>query len=861
MKPIEKVVEWVNKDKPLWWRHAIRLALEHGELNDDHLNSLCTMAQMEFKLLEQDQQYKSNTMPVLATGFGHEDEPVNLLGLSNVKNVSALVGNEDLTFSPTGMTAVYGDNGAGKSSYAKILKSACLTRGNVPDIMTNIFAPSTATSEATLTIQVGNSIPKSLLWKKETTSDEELKSIRVFDSQSAIHYVTKEDNINYKPAEIRLVDELTKACQSIKEITSQEVQRNNNPIIFPSLTIGTKANAFIQSLALITTINQIDEHCGTPEELKIQENIRVELNEIASKTPTQLKMLYAQKHKQLEPLYKALTVLCNELSDEKIKGIGVLYDDLKTKKLAADSIRKKTFDNLPTEGVGADPWKKMWRHVEMFVTSNGQNKPFPPMQGDNCPTCLQPIQEGAAERLARFHAYMNDQSQVEVRRSQVDYDNSMQVIRSLNFDFSPHNAVLHELSNSKPDVIKSLLDLSSQLQIRRDNILSTTPSFINDPLILKVPNWLNAQIMSAKQKEQSVQDDGSLTKLCNDLKLQISEIDDRQKIADSRNNIISEIRRRVYIHTLSEIISSAKLTRITRLTNELSDGGSLASINKQFIGELKKLGFKSFKVKTNTRGSVGQQKYKILLSKQTNPISQIASEGELKCIALAGFLAELTIDNRRSAIIFDDPVSSLDHKWRRLFADRIALEAQSRQVIVLTHDLPFFMLLKEASDNKITERSISRRGALSGYPKNSVPWDAMNTRDRVAKLKVLVVDLRKYCNSPDFDSDDYINKAYSIYNKKRNTWEHLIEEWLIRQVVQRFGRGVKTSNVRYLVGNTEEDVQVIKAATDKCCRYIDAHDRPTELGVIDMPDIDEIENDILQLEVYFKKLKARKLGL
>ncbi|MFT5760846.1 MAG: hypothetical protein ACI9LM_005633 [Alteromonadaceae bacterium] len=221
-------------------------------------------------------------------------------------------------------------------------------------------------------------------------------------------------------------------------------------------------------------------------------------------------------------------------------------------------------------------------------------------------------------------------------------------------------------------------------------------------------------------------------------------------------------------------------------------------------------------------------------------------------------MAELTIDNRRSAIIFDDPVSSLDHKWRRLFAERIALEAQSRQVIVLTHDLPFFMLLKEASDNNITERSISRRGDLTGYPKNSVPWDAMNTRDRIAKLKKLAVELRRYCNGSDFDSDDYNDKAYSIYDKKRNTWEHLIEEWLIRKVVQRFGRNVQTSNIKYLVGNNEDDVKIIKAATDKCCRYIDAHDRATELGVIDMPDIDEIEYDIQQLEVYFKELKIRK---
>jgi hypothetical protein len=861
MKPIEKVVEWVNKDKPLWWRHAIRLALQHGELNNDHLDSLCTMAQMEFKLLDQDEQYKINAMPVIATGYGHEDDPVNLLSIGNVKNVFALVENEELTFSQTGMTVVYGDNGAGKSSYAKILKTACLTRGDVPHIMTNIFNPSTATSEAALTIKVGNSAPQNLQWQKESLPIEELKSIRVFDSHSATHYVTKEDNINYKPAEIRLVDELTKACQSIKEITAQEAQKNNNPFIVPNLTVGTKANTFLQNLTLITTIDEIDSHSVRPEELKNQDNIRIELNEIVSKTPAQLKLLYAKKHKYLEPIYKALTQLCDQLSDEKIKNIGVLYDDLKTKKLAAENIRKQTLDNLPIQGVGAEPWKKMWQYVEMFVTSNGQNKAFPPVLGDNCPTCLQPIQQDAALRLAGFHAYMNDQSQVQVRKSQIDYDNSMQFIKNLNFDLTPHNAVLHELSISKPDVIKSLLELSSQLQLRKDNTLSATPLFINAPLILKVPNWLNSQIKSFKQKEQSVQDDGSLTKLCDSLKLQISEIEDRQKVTDNKKNIIGEINRRGYLHSLNEIITSTNLSRITRLTSELSDNGSLASINKQFNQELKKLGFKSFKVKTNTRGSVGQQKFKLMLSGQSSLISHIASEGELKCIALAGFLAELTIDNRHSTIIFDDPVSSLDHKWRRLFAERIALEAQTRQVIVLTHDLPFFMLLSEASENNITVRSINKRGSLSGYPKDTLPWDAMKTDKRIKKLKQLILDLNKYCQGPEFDQDDYNDKAKSIYSKKRDTWEHLVEEWLIRKVVQRFGRDVRTSNIRYLVDNTPEDVKIINDAMTKCSKFCGAHNTATALGVVDMPDIDELEGDITKLEVYFKTLKSRKIKL
>ena len=43
----------------------------------------------------------------------------------------------------------------------------------------------------------------------------------------------------------------------------------------------------------------------------------------------------------------------------------------------------------------------------------------------------------------------------------------------------------------------------------------------------------------------------------------------------------------------------------------------------------------------------------------------------------------------RSAIVFDDPVLSLDHRWRKRVAKRLVEETKNRQVIVLTHDLVF----------------------------------------------------------------------------------------------------------------------------------------------------------------------------
>ena len=72
-----------------------------------------------------------------------------------------------------------------------------------------------------------------------------------------------------------------------------------------------------------------------------------------------------------------------------------------------------------------------------------------------------------------------------------------------------------------------------------------------------------------------------------------------------------------------------------------------------------------------------------------NKIEEILSEGEQRAIALGSFFAELALANHSCGIVFDDPVSSLDH-WRRLnVARRLVEEAKSRQVIVFTHDTSF----------------------------------------------------------------------------------------------------------------------------------------------------------------------------
>lgn len=857
MTSIQKIIDWVNDAKPIWWRHSIRLAVDRGELANEQLELIFSIAKMEVDLQEKGAIYPVYESPVVAVGFEKEEFPVNLLGLGNTVNISALVSDKKLKFAPVGLSKVYGDNGSGKSSYAKILKNACLTRGTPPDIISNVFEEKPPSpSSAVLTIQVGDNTPEDVQWTNGGDPNLYLKSIRVFDSASAHHYISKEDNIEYKPAGLKLLDELAKACNYVKSKIGEEKLRLPSTFTDPTKNIGTPANVFISTLNVTTTIEQVEAHCVTQEELESLDDQRKKLFELTTKSPEQLRIGFSKQKQRLLPFKRFLKGLCDSLSDENIDKVKALFDDHKTKATAAELVRKITFTDLPIQGVCSESWLEMWKSVEKFISLNCQGKSFPPLEGDNCPTCLQTVEEVSAKRLASFQEYLSDQTQVESANSESALKQQLTQVRQLNFDTAPYEPVLSEIKSFNEELVDKFERLLVSLQLRSNNLLAKKQVFEKTPLNTSSFDWLQNQIERLEQQEKDVKDSDELAKTVLNLKSMIASIEDRQKILEYKKIILAEIERQKSLKKLNEIDIKTNYGSATRLATVISQEGRLGQLGAQFSKELQRLGFKNFLIETNTRGSKGKQLFKLKLAGNNSKILDIASEGEQRCIALAGFLAELTVDGRKSAVIFDDPVNSLAHRWRRKFANRIADESKRRQVIVLTHDLPFLKMLEEATGEEGNLIGVSKLGKKAGLPLEHPPWDALRTKARIGILKNRLPLLRKMYESGNLDN--YNESVKGFYGKKRETWERLVEEWLLKSVVERFSRDVKTQNVRYLVDIDEnKDVQIINAAMTKCSTFFDGHDTALELG-IELPDIDEVESDITELEYYFKELKGRR---
>src|SRR5207253_5189823 len=124
------------------------------------------------------------------------------------------------------------------------------------------------------------------------------------------------------------------------------------------------------------------------------------------------------------------------------------------------------------------------------------------------------------------------------------------------------------------------------------------------------------------------------------------------------------------------LAASLKLTdtsRIARKSTELTRSHVTALVRDRFTRESDRLRLERVTLE-DQGGQKGQLRHRptFVGAMQRASLQQVLSEGEQTALGLAGFFTEVHFDESRSAIILDDPVSSLDHVRRDYVANRLA---------------------------------------------------------------------------------------------------------------------------------------------------------------------------------------------
>jgi energy-coupling factor transporter ATP-binding protein EcfA2 len=264
---LEIILEW-SRDRPAWQRDALRRIVQGRKLVEADFAELAALCKRG--RTEKPAEYAPKPEPLEAShlpanpGAGAS---VSLLAIKDVQAVNQLASDQTLSFAATGITAVYGDNGAGKSGYARLLKRACRARHSEV-ILPNVYVgPTTARASATLCYSIGGAAQEPEPWQDNGNPAPQphpvLSAISVFDADCAAVHLRDKNPVAFRPFGLEVPDELGVVCKQVKAILdaekkSQEGARN---AIFsvPPWKATTVAGKAVTALTHKTNISALEK--------------------------------------------------------------------------------------------------------------------------------------------------------------------------------------------------------------------------------------------------------------------------------------------------------------------------------------------------------------------------------------------------------------------------------------------------------------------------------------------------------------------------------------------------------------------------------------------------------------------------
>lgn len=783
---------------------------------------------------------------------------VELLAMKNMRHVNAIAENQHLSFSAAGVTVIYGDNGSGKSGYSRVLKRACRARDQIEAIHPNANLPAgkAGAPEAAFEIAV-DGIAKDAHWTQGKAAPPELSSFAIFDSRCARAYLDSEDDFSYVPYGLDVFEGLAKVCKQLKaSIDTEHSQSAADLTAFAPLQGDTLVGKLIASLSARTTKAQIDALATlAPEELAQHVALDKSLKENSPKEKAGQLRLRARRVAAIATNATNKGALVDQGVVAKLRG---LADSYRTAQAAAALAAKqfKEGENL-LQGTGGEAWRELFDAARKFAVESHPDKAFPELGAEApCPLCQQPLVEGAA-RMLRFEAFIQQEAEKtsQARRAALyaEYKPFIAHVLTLSLDDVTHG----EIEVLDPQLAADAKAFDAMLTARQEAIKAAVLSHQWDGIDQALVNPA-ARLQALADKlnaEAETLERASDEKARAALQKQFGELDARVRLSQVKDAVVTAVTKLGHQAKLVQCLSAVKTNAISLKASELAEKVVSKELAEALNREFKALGVDTLRVSLQSRADRGKALHKLKLElPQSRSIGHILSEGEQRAVAIGSFLAEVGLIGGKGGIVFDDPVSSLDHRRRERVAKRLAIEAAQRQVIVFTHDIYFLCLLAEEAKLAgvpIATQSLTRRAEGFGVAEPELPFEGKNTSKRIGALKAQHQSIAKL--HKDGEEPEHRKQTVEAYVRLRMAWERAVEEVLLGAVTLRFRKSVDTQRLAGVVVEDDDYAQV-NAGMTKCSNY--AHDK-AQLGGVAVPDPDELLADIMALETWRAQIVKR----
>lgn len=856
----EAIVEW-SAGRPTWERVALAVLASGASISDEHVQHFADLA-------EQQARGETASVEVLTTSnLAHDespDEQVRVRGVHGLRFVNALRCEDGLDFAADGITLVYGENGSGKSGFARVLKKATRAR-HASDVLTDVFA-NPGDQSAILRVEVG-SADHNVNWPEEDPAF--LRRVSFYDSDCAARYISADTEVAYRPWAISLLDSLVSVCSRVRDaLQRRQAERSTESVAIPLLPPGSRAAQFIDSLSADTKSFEVDMASELPDNVDVllaSLRARIQTLQVADQGSRQQAL--GQVAADVRNVRDHVRVLRQRMSDQAVEELQIAASEAADARHVAELASAKQFESLPVGGVGSEDWRHLWESARRFSEQVAYpDRPFPVvgLEGEpaHCLLCQQSLDDESQERLKSFEVFVAADTAREALDKEDQLTTLAKGITSLEVDSTPIAVALARIAAEDSAARDELRAELRRLESRRVEVSGAMPTFT-----LEVPALAEeANLVCTAALEQNVENqladlglEDSDEQLAQ-LRGEEAEMNGRQLLRDSRAEIDLRVRRLRESRVLDEAIRLTDTRGVTRRAADLTRTHVSDVMKHQFSQETLLLDVRRVRL-GDAGGGQGNLLHRAQLvgAVQRATLETVLSEGEQNALGLAGFLTEVESDSSRSAVILDDPVTSLDHVRQERVARRLVDLATTRQVVIFTHDIAFMIDLKraaEAGSVPIEEHWVTRRQGNPGHVVEGGPWDARTVKERIGDLERKLAEVRRVFEDGDPASQQEV--ARSWYQDMRTVWERAVEEVVLGPVLVRGRLELRPSNLKVFAKFTDDDDREFQAAFTRCGER-GSHDRSSQLNR-PLPSIDELEQDLAKIRTWHKRVRGYANG-
>jgi len=866
-----RIHEWsIENDRFSWQLDAIRRICEGGALTDQDIDELELMglAANRVPLPEGVQALQPRTLD--ATGDDPHAEGtayVTLSQISNVRNVNRLAPDQSLPFAPAGLTVVYGDNGSGKSGYARILRGICRARCQARSVLTDVYAePPHAPPSALIAYRV-NADDLSTQWVAGGQAPGELANVSLFDADSASVHVTAENDLAFTPYGLDVLPKLATVFLKLRDrfrARIGEAEKTRPPSLndverFPDTQVARR-------LASLHHDTDIEELRAFARRSEVEQTRQRGLVDLLGQDPVRQVNVLAARKGQIVQLLDICDRALARTSEEAVQALRELWQTARAARQAADAAAGELFTGETLPGVGGDAWRILWEAARRYSEADAYPQSAFPVTGEDakCVLCLQLLQVDASERMQRFEDFVKGTTQQAADTAERELHEGLQPL--VRMASGPRDTAGNRdaLKLENEDLASRVRRILIVNRWRRRAVLRNCGrgqwgEIPDEPVnphaelqaVIDAIDTRRHEAIRASQSEERER-----------LQRELLELKAREWLQSVLGDIETEIDRLALLQQLNLCVRDVSTDAVTRKNTELTTEFVTDALKTAFAEELKSIGLDYLGAElVEVGGQYGTSRYQVQLigTQQEAKLMDVLSEGEFRAIALSAFLAELATSESGSGLVFDDPVSSLDHKWRERFARRLVAEAAKRQVVIFTHDLVFLMdILDLAKTQRVdcAPQCLRRAGDRTGRVIQGLPWGGMTVSKRIGVLRQEWQRAEKIHRTVDERAYEPI--ARDLYGALRETWERAIEEVLFNDVVQRLRRGVETQRLRQLAGGiTREDCQIVEENMTLCSRFLRGHDHAPAINE-PVPGPDQLKAHIDALDTWISEVRGRR---